>query len=202
MTLIKHIKTYCLLLSTLFLFSCDYLKKSLGVSKNIIDDSQSFESPELVLPPDFNITPKNENVNSYSNNNEEKKIDENRNIIKNAYDIPSTKNFLAPKVPKPLANSPSDSIKKFSNSRNFTLGEWVYQQSIDDFRSSNFYYIPNYEKGYNFSRKYVPRQFRNKELQNQTIQSNNIIQNRNFEEKMFDSDSPSSQSIGELPVLE
>tara|TARA_B100000989_G_C19520258_1_gene463809 strand:+ start:718 stop:1344 length:627 start_codon:yes stop_codon:yes gene_type:complete len=201
-TLIKIFKHSVLFGLLVFSTSCDYLKKSFGVSKNVIDDSQPFESPDLVLPPDFDVSPKNENVNSYSDSNQIKESLENNEIKKRRFDIPVTKNFIAPRVTKPLANSPSDSIRKFSNNRNFTLGEWVYKQSIDDFRSNNFYYVPRYEKGYNFSRKYVPRDYNYQETINQTIQSKNLIQDRSLETNEFDNEVPSSQSIGDLPVLD
>ena len=40
----------------------------------------------------------------------------------------------------------------------FTIGEWVDGQYVQGFKQGNLYYKPIYDKGYNFSRRYLPDQ--------------------------------------------
>ena len=137
----------------LYLNSCDTIKDYAGFSKpNVGDDSYISEVPDLVLPPDFG---KEATVGTTKNK-----------VIKNQdFDIPTNPNFVTvtPNIPNfearsfaPSSPTPSDSLEKFKNNRRFTIGEWVYQQYIEGFKQGNLYYRPVYDRGYNFSRRYIP----------------------------------------------
>ena len=70
---------------------------------------------------------------------------------------PRITNYVAPKVSQ-VSPTPSHSLEKFKSNKKFTIGEWVYKQYVDGFKNGNIYYRPIYDKGYNFSRRYVPEQ--------------------------------------------
>ena len=85
--------------------------------------------------------------------------------------------------------------------KKFTIGEWVYSQYVDGFKRGNLYYRPVYDKGYNFSRRYMPDrnvasfqspQLINKEQTDQRIKSNltNTSEEYNFE------------SLDQLPIID
>ena len=160
MTLISKKKiTKIMIILTFFLNSCESFKIASGITKPTMEDDLVNETPELILPPDFESRPMESNRNSYQDRNNtiqqnsdfsEERID-NRQFVQ-----PRTQNIMAPRVELPLSTSPSDSIEKFSRNRRFTLGQWVYENSVNSFRQGNIYYRPIYDKGYNFSRRYTP----------------------------------------------
>ena len=198
MTLIR--KKYILLLIILvfFLNSCESLKRVAGLEKPVIDDSVIQETPDLILPPEFDLSPANENVNSYTQKNEETNdvfID--NEVNSQSFVLPDTKNFLAPNLTIPSAKSPSDSIEKFRKNRSFTVGEWVFKQSLNDYKYGNLYFRPIYDKGYNFSRRYTPVPSKHPSLENfsSKINQENIMS----KVPIFDKDIEMS---GEIPILE
>ena len=69
---------------------------------------------------------------------------------------PRVTNFFSPKINVDSSSTPSDSLERFKQNKRFTIGEWVYSQYVDGFKRGNIYYRPVYDKGYNFSRRYVP----------------------------------------------
>ena len=71
---------------------------------------------------------------------------------------PRITNYITPKINLPSSSTPSDSLERFKENKRFTIGEWVYGQYVDSFKRGNLYYRPVYDKGYNFSRRYIPQQ--------------------------------------------
>ena len=69
---------------------------------------------------------------------------------------PRITNYYSPKINVQSSPTPSDSLEKFKKNKKFTIGEWVYSQYVDGFKRGNLYYRPVYDKGYNFSRRYIP----------------------------------------------
>ena len=149
----------------LLLGSCESLKNLTGFSKPSVEDNIASETPELVLPPDFEARPRVQSRNTYSNVqdnriNDQDFLVQDRNSTE-IFEVPKAQNFVAPEVIVPSAKSPSDSIEKFRRNKKFSIGQWVYSQSVNNFRNGNLYYRPNYDKGYNFSRRYIPDSYSN-----------------------------------------
>lgn len=196
-----------IILLVFFLNSCEAIKRASGIAKPTMEDDLVNETPELILPPDFESRPMDNNKNSYRdrNNVTQENQEFSEQIIDNRVFVqPRTQNIMAPMVQVPLSTSPSDSIEKFSRNRRFTLGEWVYENSVNSFREGNIYYRPIYDKGYNFSRRYTP--------ENNFINQNNMnYQGRNFENNLryqdqnsYDSiedNYESIQAIDEIPIV-
>ena len=67
-------------------------------------------------------------------------------------------NYIAPRINIESSPTPSDSLERFKENKKFTIGQWVYGQYIQGFKQGNLYYRPIYDKGYNFSRRYLPDQ--------------------------------------------
>ncbi len=205
MTLIRNIKKYSLLcICILLITSCDQLKRAAGIEKVLVDDSLVNQTPDLVLPPEFDLRPPIQDTNSYEN--EENLVENNISIVnsieRNLTEIPKAKNFVAPQISIPSSPSPSDSIDRFRNNRKFTIGEWVYNQSVNNFKGGNIYFRPLYDKGYNFTRRYVPEPSKNimPERINipTSIPGNTINQEKFFSENFV----PSSNSISQIPPIE
>ena len=178
----------------------------MGLSKPVFEDSVANETPDLVLPPDFDAAPTNKTTNTYSSQSatvdQYNYLDENSNQKLKDPVIPKARNFLAPKVIGPSASSPSDSIEKFRSNPRFTVGEWVYSQSVNDFRSGNIYYKPIFDKGYNFSRRYIPKNSSN-DLTNRGNFGQNNIQNYSFDDEyQLQSDEKVISETGELPFVD
>ncbi len=153
-------KKIIILSQILFLVSsCETFQELTGLSKPEMDDSIITETPELVLPPDFNTPPQQQKVRREI-------VPEQKNVMIEQYSYgnrmpttnPQITNYIAPKINMPSSSTPSDSLEKFKENKRFTIGEWVYGQYVDSFRRGNLYYRPIYDKGYNFSRRYVPEQ--------------------------------------------
>tara|TARA_B100000989_G_scaffold295793_1_gene277557 strand:- start:589 stop:1203 length:615 start_codon:yes stop_codon:yes gene_type:complete len=167
-----------ILIPLLFLSSCESLKNIAGLSKPSIEDNIAAETPELVLPPDFDVKPRIQSSNTYN-------LQDNRMIGKDVliqdqknnefFEVPKAQNFVVPEVFFPAAKSPSDSIEKFRRNKKFSVGQWVYSQSVNRFKNGNLYYRPIYDKGYNFSRRYIPDSYKNDREYN----FGNNYQNRN-----------------------
>ena len=143
----------------LLISSCETFQELTGFVKPEIDDSIVTETPELVLPPDFNTPPQQQAIRREVNPEQKNMVIEqfpyaNRMPTTN----PQITNYIAPKINLPSSPTPSDSLEKFKENKRFTIGEWVYGQYVDSFRRGNLYYRPVYDKGYNFSRRYIPEQ--------------------------------------------
>ena len=206
MILTKFFSNFLFVFLVVLLTSCESFKSVMGLSKPAFEDSVANETPDLVLPPDFNLAPTNKITNTYSsklstdvkNNYSE----DNFNQGLNDSVIPEAKNFLAPIINIPSSSSPSDSIEKFRKNPRFTVGEWVYSQSVNNFRDGNIYYRPIYDKGYNFSRRYIPKAFTNDFINKENVDQNNS-RNYSFDDDyQLQSDDSVTSEIGELPILD
>ena len=155
MTLTNKKSLFLLIFSFIFVSSCETLEDLAGLNKVDIDDTLYEGTPDLILPPDFNKDP---------TTLKRTKISTNQQIPQENYQQmlpyqtvnPRVTNFFSPKINVESSSTPSDSLEKFKQNKRFTVGEWVYSQYIDGFKRGNIYYRPVYDKGYNFSRRYVP----------------------------------------------
>ena len=136
--------------------SCETFKEISGLMKPEMDNSIVMETPDLILPPDFNTPLSKQTVRREVQTQDKFAVEQYTypNAVQSA--SPRITNYLAPKINIPSSNTPSDSLEKFKENKKFTIGEWVYGQYIDSFRRGNLYYKPVYDKGYNFSRRYIP----------------------------------------------
>ena len=193
-------KKFTLLLFTVFFFvitSCETITETFndlaGISKQDMEEDYYSEVPELVLPPDFGkkvtASPTKRNLQ----NRQTSIRPQFQNIAPTVN--PRVTNYVAPNISSP-SPTPSHSLEKFKNNRKFTIGQWVYNQYVDGFKNGNVYYRPIYDKGYNFSRRYVPEQ-------NIYSIPNNIPYNQgSFSQAPVVNDSPNFNSFEELPILE
>ena len=154
MTLIKKKNIFLIFLSILFLHSCETFNELAGLTKQNVDDGYASEVPELVLPPDFGKTV----LRSPTVRPQQSVPINPAPQYQNFQTVnPRITNYVAPKVSQ-VSPTPSHSLEKFKSNKKFTIGEWVYKQYVDGFKNGNIYYRPIYDKGYNFSRRYVPEQ--------------------------------------------
>ncbi len=182
----------------LFLFlvsSCETLQDFAGLSKPDLERELIDETPELVLPPDFNRVARPTNT---------RKIQQNNNLNNTFQQTqfqtiqPRVTNFIAPQINIQSSPTPSDSLERFKENKKFTIGEWVYGQYVQGFKQGNLYYKPIYDKGYNFSRRYLPDQNVSSFL-NQPIPQSNY---GNFDNRQMIQNEPSIQNIDNLPIIE
>ena len=158
MTMINNYLKYFLIFSVFVLNSCESLQDFAGLNKPDLEIDLFEETPELVLPPDFGKVAKR---NKYRN---EKIItqtpDFSDNFQQPQYQSiqPRVTNYIAPRINIESSPTPSDSLERFKENKKFTIGQWVYGQYIQGFKQGNLYYRPIYDKGYNFSRRYLPDQ--------------------------------------------
>ena len=158
MTMINNYLKYFLIFSVFILNSCETLQDFAGLNKPDLEIDLFEETPELVLPPDFGKVAKR---NKYRN---EKIINQtpdfNDNFQQQQYQSiqPRVTNYIAPRINIESSPTPSDSLERFKENKKFTIGQWVYGQYIQGFKQGNLYYRPIYDKGYNFSRRYLPDQ--------------------------------------------
>lgn len=145
------------IISFFFLTSCETLSDLAGLTKPDLENDIVEQTPELVLPPDFDRVatstfkrPTQSRVNSRELNNS---FNPQYQSVQ-----PQVKNFLAPQIIIESSRTPSDSIERFKENKKFTIGQWVYGQYVNGFKQGNLYYRPIYDKGYNFSRRYLPGQ--------------------------------------------
>ena len=129
MTMINNYLKYFLIFSVFVLNSCESLQDFAGLNKPDLEIDLFEETPELVLPPDFGKVAK-------------------RNKYRNEKIINQTPDF----------NDNFQQLERFKENKKFTIGQWVYGQYIQGFKQGNLYYRPIYDKGYNFSRRYLPDQ--------------------------------------------
>ena len=148
----------CLIFSVFILNSCETLQDFAGLNKPDLEVDLFEETPELVLPPDFGkVAKKNEYKNEKIIN---RNLDFNDNFQKQPFQStePRVTNYIAPRINIESSPTPSDSLEKFKENKKFTIGQWVYGQYVQGFKQGNLYYRPIYDKGYNFSRRYLPDQ--------------------------------------------
>ena len=156
--MINNYLKYFLIFSVFVLNSCETLQDFAGLNKPDLEIDLFEETPELVLPPDFGKVAKR---NKYRN---EKVINQmpdfNDNFQQPQYQSiqPRVTNYIAPRINIESSPTPSDSLERFKENKKFTIGQWVYGQYIQGFKQGNLYYRPIYDKGYNFSRRYLPDQ--------------------------------------------
>ena len=156
MTMINNyhkILTICLVF---LITSCETLQDIAGLTKPNLEKDISDELPELVLPPDFNrVAKRGERVNTQTQTRSEFR---DQYQCQNQSVRPQVTNFIAPKINIESSPTPSDSLEKFKVNKKFSIGEWVYGRYVQGFKEGNLYYKPIYDKGYNFSRRYIPDQ--------------------------------------------
>ena len=156
--MINNYLKYFLILSVFVLNSCETLQDFAGLNKPDLEIDLFEETPELVLPPDFGKVAKR---NKYRN---EKIINQTPDFSDNFQQPqyqsiqPRVTNYIAPRINIESSPTPSDSLERFKENKKFTIGQWVYGQYIQGFKQGNLYYRPIYDKGYNFSRRYLPDQ--------------------------------------------
>ena len=156
--MINNYLKYFLIFSVFVLNSCETLQDFAGLNKPDLETDLFEETPELVLPPDFGKVAKR---NKYRN---EKIINQTPDFSDNFQQPqyqsiqPRVTNYIAPRINIESSPTPSDSLERFKENKKFTIGQWVYGQYIQGFKQGNLYYRPIYDKGYNFSRRYLPDQ--------------------------------------------
>ena len=170
MTLTKKKSLLILTFSFAFISSCETLEDLAGLNKVSIDDSLYSGTPDLILPPDFNKDPAS--LKTLKKSPDQPISQPNyQQFLPYQTVNPRVTNFFSPKINVESSSTPSDSLERFKQNKRFTIGEWVYSQYVDGFKRGNIYYRPIYDKGYNFSRRYVPD--RNvASFQNPSIQPN------------------------------
>ncbi|MAI29995.1 MAG: hypothetical protein CMP38_07290 [Rickettsiales bacterium] len=201
MILTKEKKFILLTLSFVLISSCETLNEIAGLNKVEIDDSLYAGTPDLILPPDFDKDPIS-SVTSKKNINQQIPQPNYPQMSPYQSVSPRVTNFFSPKINVESSSSPSDSLERFKQNKRFTIGEWVYSQYVDGFKRGNIYYRPVYDKGYNFSRRYVPN--RNvASFQNPIIAPNTesyLPTNNNFVQP---SSTPTGyDSLDQLPILD
>lgn len=165
-----------------FLASCETIQELSGLTKPEIDDQLVNQTPDLILPPDFDTVPLNSDPQYSETENrffEEPIGDPNLGYQNQTFVEPEIRNFIPSRRElSPIPKSPSDSIEKFRKQKVFSIGEWVYKKSTEEFVQNNLYYRPLIGKGYNFSRKYIPEN-RNSSLYNLNSEQENFVVENN-----------------------
>ena len=201
MTLTEKKSLISLIPLLIIISSCETLNELAGLEKVQIDESLYEGTPELILPPDFNKDP--ESTISSRQNLPQQPVQPNyQQMLPYTTVSPKVTNYFSPKINVESSSTPSDSLERFKQNKRFTIGEWVYSQYVDGFKRGNIYYRPVYDKGYNFSRRYVPD--RNvASFQNPVIKPNTesyLPSNNDF---IQPSSSPTEyESLDQLPVLD
>ena len=180
--------------------SCETFNELTGLAKPELDDSLAIETPDLVLPPDFGKEPRASMGESKQNIQQKNNAPQMSQLMPSYQSInPRITNYLSPRINVQSSPTPSDSLEKFKINKKFTIGEWVYSQYVDGFKRGNLYYRPVYDKGYNFSRRYIPgsntSSFSN-------LQSQPIIDNRNTSLPLSGDDDSKFNTFDQLPVID
>lgn len=183
--------------------SCDTLEELSGLKKQSFDDSMVIDTPDIMLPPNFEEMPVNSATNSFKNDkvNEMSVFDQQQGISNNQFVQPQVQNFVSPPAVLQSSKSPSDSIEKFRNMKKFTIGEWVYGQSVREFKGNNLYYRPPIDKGYNFSRRYMPNSNPNQSYQSREQYYKNTNRDENYSDLTTGSEGE-LLNIDQVPILE
>lgn len=194
----NKLNTFIILSVSLFLASCETIGDITGLNKPTIEDNIFSETPDLVLPPDFGKEPVADS-NQLSQRIERPDYP-NINLQNNYQSInPRITNYISPKINIQSSPSPSDSLERFKKNKKFTIGEWVYSQYVDGFKRGNLYYRPVYDKGYNFSRRYLPGS--NVSSFN-SEQPSQIINNSQFQQSIENSNQSEFNTFDQLPILD
>ena len=199
--LIKHI--FLMFLLILPMTSCDTLEELSGLKKQSFDDSMVIDTQDIMLPPNFEEMPVNSATNSFKNDkvNEMSVFDQQQGISNNQFVQPQVQNFVSPPAVLQSSKSPSDSIEKFRNMKKFTIGEWVYGQSVREFKGNNLYYRPPIDKGYNFSRRYMPNSNPNQSYQSREQYYKNTNRDEDYSDLTTGSEGE-LLNIDQVPILE
>ena len=106
--LIKHIILMFLLI--LPLISCDTIEELSGLKKQSFDDSMVIDTPDIMLPPNFEEMPANSATNSFKNDkvNEMSVFDQQQGTSNNQFVQPQVQNFVSPPAVLQSSKSPSD----------------------------------------------------------------------------------------------
>ena len=156
--MINNYSKFILIFSVFILNACETLQDFAGLNKPDLEVDLFEETPELVLPPDFGkVAKRNENKNQIIRSQD---VDLTNNFQQPQFQSiqPRVTNYIAPKINIESSPTPSDSLERFKENKKFSIGQWVYGQYIQGFKEGNLYYKPVYDKGYNFSRRYLPDQ--------------------------------------------
>ena len=156
MILIKICKLSISFSIILLINSCGSIKEYVGLTDEDVERELINSTPELVLPPDFGKRATKSRIPSNKSDfGEQSQIA----LMPGPQTVqPRVSNFIAPNFYSPSSKTPSESLEKFKQNRKFTIGEWVYGQYVQGYKEGNIYYRPLYDKGYNFSRRYIPNQ--------------------------------------------
>ena len=198
MTLTNKKSLFLLIFSFIFVSSCETLEDLAGLNKVDIDDTLYEGTPDLILPPDFNKDPTTLKRTKTSTN-QQLPQENYQQMLPYQTVNPRVTNFFSPKINVESSSTPSDSLEKFKQNKRFTVGEWVYSQYVDGFKRGNIYYRPVYDKGYNFSRRYVP------DRNVASFQSPSNLENYLPPENGFANPSSTPmeyESLDQLPVLD
>ena len=207
MILIKTIKfnkyVYLILLLILPLISCDTIQELSGLKKQSFDDSMVIDTPDIMLPPNFEEIPVNSPNNSFKNDriNQMSIFDQQKGISNDQFVQPQVQNFIRPPTIIRSSKSPSDSIEKFRNMKKFTVGDWIYGQSVREFKGNNLYYRPPINKGYNFSRRYMPNSSPNQPYLSREQYFQNTNQDKDYSDLTTGSEGE-LLNIDQVPILE
>ena len=155
-TMTNKLHKIFILISVFCLISCETIQDIAGLTKPNLETDISNEIPELVLPPDFNKVARKATRKSSQVRNTP--IFDNQFQTQQQSIRPQVTNYIAPKINLQSSPTPSDSLEKFKDNKKFTIGQWVYGRYVQGFKQGNLYYRPIYDKGYNFSRRYIPDQ--------------------------------------------
>ena len=156
--MINNYLKYSLILSVFVLNSCETLQDFAGLNKHDLETDLFEETPELVLPPDFGKVAKRNKYRNETVINPTPDFNDNFQRPQDQSVQPRVTNYIAPRINIESSPTPSDSLERFKENKKFTIGQWVYGQYIQGFKQGNLYYRPIYDKGYNFSRRYLPDQ--------------------------------------------
>ena len=85
--------------------------------------------------------------------------------------------------------------------KKFTIGEWVYGQSVREFKGNNLYYRPPIDKGYNFSRRYTPNSNPNQSYQSREQYYENTNRDKDYSDLTTGSEGE-LLNIDQVPILE
>ena len=156
--MINNYLKYFLIFSVFVLNSCETLQDFAGLNKPDLEIDLFEETPELVLPPDFGKVAKRNKYRNEKITNQTPDFNDNFQQPQYQSIQPRVTNYIAPRINIESSPTPSDSLERFKENKKFTIGQWVYGQYIQGFKQGNLYYRPIYDKGYNFSRRYLPDQ--------------------------------------------
>ena len=156
--MINNYLKYFLIFSVFVLNSCETLQDFAGLNKPDLEIDLFEETPELVLPPDFGKVAKRSKYRNEKIINQTPDFSDNFQQPQYQSIQPRVTNYIAPRINIESSPTPSDSLERFKENKKFTIGQWVYGQYIQGFKQGNLYYRPIYDKGYNFSRRYLPDQ--------------------------------------------